>query len=269
MRKQRLDTVLIDRGLFTSRSRAAASVMAGEVLVGAGRRRAAKPSELVDPADVLVVQGGPRFVSRGGEKLANALADSGLAVDGRVAIDVGASTGGFTDCLLQHDAAHVIAVDVGYGLLDYSLRSDSRVSVLERLNARELTPGSLAGLAQPDLAVIDVSFISLAKVLTAVLSCLPMRFDVLAMIKPQFEVGRERVGKGGVVRSSEDRRAALVTVGAAALSAGCAVVGYHSSGLPGPKGNRETFVHLVEGSRGIGTGSAQDLEALARTVEHD
>jgi len=141
--------------------------------------------------------------------------------------------------------------------------------VLERLNARQLSPAAIAGLPQPDLAVVDVSFISLGKVLSAVLSCLPMRFDVLAMIKPQFEVGRERVGKGGVVRSGADRREALLAVGRVAQESGCAVVGYHSSGLPGPKGNRETFVHLVEAGRGIGTCAAEDLDALARTVESE
>ena len=269
MAKQRLDTLLTERGLFTSRTRAAASVMAGEVLVGAGRRRASKPGEMVDADDELVVQGGPRFASRGGEKLANALMQSGVQVRDRNAIDVGASTGGFTDCLLQAGANHVIAVDVGYGLLDYRLRSDERVSVLERFNARELNLGALEGLPAPDLAVVDVSFISLTKVLGPLLACLPPVFDVLAMVKPQFEVGREGVGKGGVVRSPELRRGALVGVGEAALLSGCAVVGYYSSGLPGPKGNRETFIHLVEGSRPGGTRAPNELEALARTVEDE
>jgi 23S rRNA (cytidine1920-2'-O)/16S rRNA (cytidine1409-2'-O)-methyltransferase len=141
--------------------------------------------------------------------------------------------------------------------------------VLERTNARELSPGMIVGLPAPDLAVVDVSFISLAKVLPALLACLPPRFDVLAMVKPQFEVGRGRVGKGGVVRDAADRRSALVAVGRAALEADCEVVGYHSSGLPGPKGNRETFVHLVEAGRGAGTRAPEDLEARARIVEAD
>jgi len=188
-------------------------------------------------------------------------------VQGRNAIDVGASTGGFTDCLLQAGANHVIAVDVGYGLLDYRLRSDERVSVLERFNARELAAAALEGLPAPDLAVVDVSFISLTKILGPLIGCLPGSFDVLAMVKPQFEVGREGVGKGGVVRSPELRRSALVAVGESAMLTGFAVVGYHSSGLPGPKGNRETFIHLVEASRQGATRSAGELEPLARTVE--
>jgi 23S rRNA (cytidine1920-2'-O)/16S rRNA (cytidine1409-2'-O)-methyltransferase len=245
MEKRRLDTLLAERGLFPSRSRAAASVMAGQVRVGRGERRAAKPSELVAVDEPLRVEDSPAFVSRGGVKLQNALVATGVAVSGRRALDVGASTGGFTDCLLQHGAASVIAVDVGYGLLDYSLRSDARVSVLERHNARSLTPQSLPGFPQlPDLATVDVSFISLAKVLPAVLACLAPSYDVLALVKPQFELGRGRVGKGGVVREAADRREALVAVGQRALELGARVRGYASSGLPGPKGNRETFVWL-------------------------
>ncbi len=272
MVKRRLDTVLAERGLFPSRSRAAASVMAGEVRVGRGERRASKPSEMVDAEELLAVRGRPAFVSRGGIKLANALDASDLDVAGRRALDAGASTGGFTDCLLQRGAREVIAVDVGYGLLDYSLRNEERVQVLERTNARELSPALLpASRVGPDeppsLAVIDVSFISLAKVLGAVLSCLAPRHDVLALVKPQFEVGRERVGKGGVVRDAGARRDALLAAGAAAIELGEAVLGYRSSGLPGPKGNLETFLWLAEGGREGGTREAAALEALAREVE--
>jgi 23S rRNA (cytidine1920-2'-O)/16S rRNA (cytidine1409-2'-O)-methyltransferase len=276
MGKRRLDTLLAERGLFPSRSRAAASVMAGEVRVGAGDRRAAKPSELVDVEERLSVQAQPQFVSRGGIKLANALAACGLEVGGRLALDVGASTGGFTDCLLQRGAREVIAVDVGYGILDYRLRSDARVSVLERTNARALTPALVsaarAGAAataadsMPDLATVDVSFISLAKVLGAVLGCMAGGYDVLALVKPQFELGRGRVGKGGVVRSPDDRREALIGAGEAALSAGAAVVGYYSSELPGPKGNRETFVWLTDPAGARGSRERARLEQLAREV---
>ena len=261
MAKRRLDTLLAERGLFPSRTRAAASVMAGEVRVGAGGRRAAKPGELVDAQEQVVVQARPAFVSRGGIKLANALAATALQVEGRRALDVGSSTGGFTDCLLQRGAREVIAVDVGYGTLDYRLRSDPRVQVLERTNARTLAPemlpvGAAGPAALPDLATIDVSFISLGKVLGAVLGCLAPGYDVLALVKPQFELGRGRVGKGGVVRDAGDRREALIEVGRAALELGAAVRGYHSSGLPGPKGNRETFVWLTdrtgEGTPGCG-----------------
>jgi 23S rRNA (cytidine1920-2'-O)/16S rRNA (cytidine1409-2'-O)-methyltransferase len=284
--KLRLDTLLTERGLFPSRSRAAASVMAGEVFVaharadaGVAERRAGKPGELVDPQALVRVLERPAFVSRGGIKLANALSASGLSVAGRRALDVGASTGGFTDCLLQHGASHVVAVDVGYGTLDYRLRNDPRVTVLERTNARALSPAMLVdersgpgeqATGLPDVATIDVSFISLAKVLGAVLDCLARPYDVLAMVKPQFELGRGRVGKGGVVRAGADRREALIGVGASAIELGAAVVAYHSSGLPGPKGNRETFVWLTDPAVGTGVRDPDALERMALEVEpHD
>jgi 23S rRNA (cytidine1920-2'-O)/16S rRNA (cytidine1409-2'-O)-methyltransferase len=270
MAKRRLDTVLTERGLFESRSRAAASVMAGEIYVEAaqrGRRRAEKPGELVDPEVLVSVEERPRFVSRGGIKLANALAATGMRIEGRRALDVGASTGGFTDCMLQAGAREVVAVDVGYGTLDYSLRSDPRVRVLERTNARTLERSLLAPGPLPDLATIDVSFISLAKVLGPVLGCLAGGYDVLALVKPQFEVGRGKVGKGGVVRDAGARRKTLVAVGEAALARGAAVLGYFSSGLPGPKGNRETFVWLADPAERSGASGAAELEGMARTVE--
>ena len=257
----RIDTLLSRRGMFPSRSQAAASVLAGDVLLLPERRRAQKPGELV-PEDVeLEVRPGPPFVSRGGVKLRNALDRFGLEGFGRRALDVGASTGGFTDCLLQAGAAHVVAVDVAYGELAWRLRSDPRITVIERCNARSLTPDQLP--YAPDLIVIDVSFIALTKVLPAVLACAAERFDCLALIKPQFEVGRELVGKGGVVRSAEDRRGALVSVGEAARGMGAAVLGFASSGLPGPKGNLETFVWLADAARGPGV----EIEPAAREVE--
>jgi 23S rRNA (cytidine1920-2'-O)/16S rRNA (cytidine1409-2'-O)-methyltransferase len=272
MGKRRLDTLLAERGLFPSRTRAAASVMAGEVRVGRGERRAAKPGELVDVEEHVSVQARPAYVSRGGIKLANALDACALEVRGRRALDVGASTGGFTDCLLQRGAREVIAVDVGYGTLDYRLRSDPRVAVMERTNARALTPAMLPRAqvgpdSPPDLATVDVSFISLAKVLGAVLGCLGDGYDVLALVKPQFELGRGRVGKGGVVRDARDRREALIGAGEAALELGAAVLGYRSSGLPGPKGNLETFVWLAGPARGAGTRDRAELERMAREVE--
>lgn len=273
MPKRRLDTLLAERGLFPSRSRAAASVMAGEVRIGGPEgRRAAKPSELVDEQERLELEQPRQFASRGGIKLANALRSTALAVAGRRALDVGASTGGFTDCLLQRGAREVIAVDVGYGLLDYRLRSDPRVQVLERTNARSLTPAMLpaplAGTADelPDLATIDVSFISLEKVLGAVLGCLQDEYDVLALVKPQFELGRGRVGKGGVVRDGALRREALLSAGAAAVALGAHVRGYHSSGLPGPKGNLESFMWLSPAGAAAPQGP-EELELLARAVE--
>ena len=266
MPKLRLDTLLARRGLFESRSRAAASVLAGEVLVGTGRARASKPGQLVD-ADVDVeVAERARYVSRGGIKLANALEAAGIDPTGRRCLDVGASTGGFTDCLLQFGAASVIALDVAYGELAWSLRNDPRVTVIERANARNLVPELLP--YAPDLIVIDVSFISLTRVLAPTLACAAPRFDALALVKPQFELGRGRVGKGGVVRDAADRREALARVGTAALGVErCSVLGFYSSGLPGPKGNRETFVWLAEPGRGGAAASLKDIEALARAVE--
>ena len=203
----------------------------------------------------------PPFVSRGGIKLANALEAFGLDPAGARALDVGASTGGFTDCLLQRGAEHVTAVDVAYGEFDWRLRTDPRVTVIERKNARSLRPDDLP--YPPELIVIDVSFISLRLVLGAVLECAGERFDCLALVKPQFEVGREHVGKGGVVRDPSRRREALVAVGLAARRLGAAVLGYASSGLPGPKGNLETFVWLAEPARA----GVDDLEEAAREVE--
>ena len=262
MPKVRLDALLADRGLFDSRSRAAASVLAGEVLVGEDRRRAAKPGQMVDSEVVVAVDEKPRFVSRGGVKLSNALDTLGLEVAGRRALDVGASTGGFTDCLLQRGAEHVVALDVAYGELAWSLRQDERVTVLERVNARALTPQQLP--YAPDLVVADVSFISLTKVLPAVLGCTAPVFDALVMVKPQFEVGRERVGKGGVVRDVGLRREALVTVAAAAQGLGASVMGLAPSGLPGPKGNLETFLWLAEGGR---AGALEDVADAVAKVE--
>jgi 23S rRNA (cytidine1920-2'-O)/16S rRNA (cytidine1409-2'-O)-methyltransferase len=262
MPRIRLDSLLAERGLFDSRSRAAAAVLAGDVLLLPGRRRADKPGQLVADDVALEVVAPPPFVSRGGVKLANALDVLGVAVAGRRALDVGAATGGFTDCLLQRGAEHVVALDVAYGELHWSLREDARVTVLERVNARALRVDALPW--RPDLVVADVSFISLTKVLPAVLACAASRFDALAMVKPQFEVGREALGKGGVVRDPVLRRAALVAVAGAARAAGAAVLGFASSGLPGPKGNRETFVHLAEAGR---AGAVADLEAAALAVE--
>jgi 23S rRNA (cytidine1920-2'-O)/16S rRNA (cytidine1409-2'-O)-methyltransferase len=263
MGKRRLDTLLAERGLYESRTRAAAAVMAGEVAIGGDGRRAEKPGQLVAEDAELVVAEGPRYVSRGGVKLANALAAFAVEAAGRRCMDVGASTGGFTDCLLQNGAAAVATVDVAYGELSWKLREDPRVTVIERVNARALEAGQLP--FRPELIAIDVSFISLRKVLPTVLACAAERFDCLAMVKPQFEVGRDRVGSGGVVREAADRRAALVAVGACARDElGAAVLGYASSGLPGPAGNRETFVRLAEAGRG---GAVEDLDAAARTVE--
>jgi 23S rRNA (cytidine1920-2'-O)/16S rRNA (cytidine1409-2'-O)-methyltransferase len=259
--KRRLDTLLTERGLFDSRSRAAAAVIAGEVRVAG--RPARKPGEMVADGAVLDVAERPPYVSRGGVKLRNALDAFGIDPSGRRALDVGASTGGFTDCLLQRGAAAVIALDVAYGELHLRIRNDPRVTVIERRNARSLRPDELP--YAPDLVVVDASFISLLKVLPAVLAAAAPRFDCLALVKPQFEVGRDRVGKGGVVRSADDRRDALIAVGKHARSRlATSVLGYASSGLPGPAGNRESFVWLAEAGR---PGAVSDLGAAARKAE--
>lgn len=262
MPKVRIDTLLADRGLVPSRAQAAASVLAGQVRIGLDGRRAEKPGQLVADDAPLALDARPPYVSRGGVKLANGLAAFGIDPAGRRCLDVGASTGGFTDCLLQRGAAHVIALDVAYGELDWRLRTDPRVTVIERSNARHLAADALP--YRPDLIVVDVSFISLAKVLPAVLAAAAPRHDCLALVKPQFEVGRGRVGKGGVVRDPADRRSALTAVGLAAREGGAAVLGFASSGLPGPKGNLESFVWLAEAGR---AGARDDVEGAAAEVE--
>jgi 23S rRNA (cytidine1920-2'-O)/16S rRNA (cytidine1409-2'-O)-methyltransferase len=257
--QRRVDTLLAERGMAQSRTSAARSVRSGLVRLGPDGPRADKPSQLVPEDAELVLEEPPRYVSRGGAKLENALEELGVAVEGRDCLDVGASTGGFTDCLLKRGAARVIALDVGHGQLDWGLRNDERVVVLERTNARNLAPGGLPFAAQ--LASVDVSFISLARVLPPVAACLAPDGEVLAMVKPQFELGPKRA-KGGVVRSADDRREALLGVAEAAHEAGLGVLGFASSGLPGPKGNRETFIHCALGAEGVG-----DPAAAVREVE--
>ncbi len=260
MARERLDTLLAARGTFPSRSAAAAAVRAGEVQLGTDGPYALRPGQMVNPEIDLVVEEGPRYVSRGGVKLQNALDALPIDVAARDCLDVGASTGGFTDCLLQRGAAHVVALDVGHGELDWRLRNDPRVTVIERLNARSLTASDLP--VTPSLATIDVSFISLAKVLPAVVASLEQRGEILALVKPQFELGPERVGRNGVVRDAGDRRDALTAVVDVARSLALSVRGLASSGLPGPKGNRETFVWCSrEGA------SLTDLDAALHEVE--
>ena len=257
--KARIDAVLAERGLFPSRSAAAGAVRAGEVQLGEDGPVALRPSQLVDPNADFKLKEGQRFVSRGGIKLDNAIAALGIDVGRRDCLDVGASTGGFTDCLLQRGATRVIALDVAYGQIDLHMREDSRVTVIERLNARALSPEDLP--FQPELATVDVSFISLTKVLPAVASCLVPGGEVLAMVKPQFELGRERVRKG-VVHDAADRHEAILAVAGAAGELGLRVRGFASSGLPGPKGNRETFVWCGGDGEPL-----VDLEAAVREVD--
>ncbi|HEV7616124.1 MAG TPA: TlyA family RNA methyltransferase [Solirubrobacterales bacterium] len=258
MKKSRIDAVLAEQGLFPSRSAAAGAVRAGEVRVGQDGPVALRPSQLVEPEATLIVDAGPRFVSRGGNKLENALEALSIDVAGRECADVGASTGGFTDCLLQRGASAVAAVDVAYGQIDVRLREDPRVTVIERLNGREMLPSDLP--FAPSLTTVDVSFISLVKVLPAAARCLAPGGEVLAMVKPQFELGRNRVGRG-VVRDLDDRYEAIEVVADAARSLGLTLRGFASSGLPGPKGNRETFLWC--GGEGP---EVADLDAAIRAV---
>jgi 23S rRNA (cytidine1920-2'-O)/16S rRNA (cytidine1409-2'-O)-methyltransferase len=233
--KKRLDVLLVERGLAESRTQAQALVLAGRV------RGYDKPGTQVDDAVEVEVERPPPYVSRGGEKLAGALDAFGLDPTGRDCLDVGASTGGFTDVLLQRGAAHVIALDVGYGQLHDRLRRDSRVTVLERTNARELRELPFA----PALVVGDVSFISLKLALPPALALAQPGWEAVVLVKPQFEAGRDEVGKGGVVRDLVVRRRVVREIAAAAVGWGGETVGVVDSGLPGPKGNREVFLHLV------------------------
>lgn len=236
--KRRLDQALVESGLAETRSRARALIMAGDVLVN-GRQKLPAGTQ-VAPSDRLELRAKPRFVSRGGDKLAHALRVFEIEVQGLVCADLGASTGGFTDCLLQAGAARVYAVDVGYGQLDDRLRQDPRVVAMERTNARYLE--ALPELA--DLVTIDVSFISLALIFPAVSRILDQRGDCIPLIKPQFEAGRAEVGKGGVVRSPEVHRRVLLKVAADAAECGFALQGLTRSPLVGPKGNIEFLAHL-------------------------
>ncbi len=243
--KQRLDLLLVERGLIESREQARRVIMAGDVLVD--EQVMDKPGRSVSTDANLRVRAMPKFVSRGGLKLAAALDDFQLDVTGLIAVDVGASTGGFTDCLLQRGAARVYAVDVGYGQLAWKLRQDPRTIVLERTNIRYLE--SLPEQALADLAVIDASFISLALVLPPTLKLLQADGQIVALIKPQFEAGKGVVGKGGVVREAKIHRQVIVETVARAQALGLSVAGITVSPAPGPAGNVEFLIWLQQGDQ--------------------
>ncbi|HEV8424365.1 MAG TPA: TlyA family RNA methyltransferase [Actinomycetes bacterium] len=241
----RLDRELVRRGLAPSREAAGAAIRAGQVLVGGAV--AAKPSTMVSTADPVAIAGpARRWASRGGDKLAPALERLGVAVAGRRCLDAGASTGGFTDVLLAGGAAEVVAVDVGYGQLDLRLRRDPRVRVLDRTNVRALDAELVGG--QVDLTVADLSFISLRLVLPVLAELTRWDGDLVLLVKPQFEAGREAVGRGGVVRDPAARAAAVRAVADAGAGAGLGVAGICPSPLPGPAGNLELFLHLRSGA---------------------
>jgi len=247
-RKVRLDVELVRRGLARSREQAATLIAAGQVAVAG--QAAAKPAAQVGQDAAIVVHetdDSPAYASRGGHKLAGALAAfTGLRVWGRRCLDAGASTGGFTDVLLRAGAAQVVAADVGYGQLAWSLRADPRVTVLDRVNVRNLQPEQVA--PAPELVTSDLSFISLTQVLPALASCAAANADFIVLVKPQFEVGKGRVGAGGVVRDPALRAQAVAAVAASALGLGLGVRGVTASPLPGPSGNVEYFLWLRRGA---------------------
>ncbi|WP_327091767.1 TlyA family RNA methyltransferase [Nonomuraea sp. NBC_01738] len=257
-RRVRLDSELVRRGLARSREQAAQLIDAGRVSVGG--QVAGKPATQVDTASAIVVTEsaeGPDYVSRGAHKLLGALEAFGaLTVEGRRALDAGASTGGFTDVLLRNGVAHVLAVDVGYGQLAWSLRTDERVTVMERVNVRDLTPEMVG--EPPTLIVGDLSFISLRLVLPALSAVAAPEADFVMLVKPQFEVGKERVGAGGVVRDPELRAGAVRDAAAKAGGLGLSVRGVTASPLPGPSGNVEYLLWL---GKGEGAPPVADLEA--------
>lgn len=281
--RRRLDQHLVAAGHFEHREQARAAVQAGWVLVnGQVARRAA---DLVPPDAEISITQRPLFVSRGGDKLAGALDDLGVDVAGLVALDAGASTGGFVDCLLQRGAAHVVAVDVGYGQLAWRLRQDPRVTVVERQNIRDLTRAILGpklppGISWPGFVTLDLSFIGLEKVFPAIINLIEAGGLVVALVKPQFQVGRGLVGKGGVVRRPELHLQAILGTARAAWNQGFEVLGLTYSRLKGPRGNLEYFLFLRAGRAGLaGDGSEHaqlekkgatplDAQALRGLAEH-
>ena len=259
-RRMRLDTELVRRGLARSREQAAELIAAGQVAVAG--QVAGKAATQVGHEAAIVIRGGgaaSEYASRGGRKLEGALAAfAGLEVGGRRCLDAGASAGGFTDVLLRHGAAQVVAADVGYGQLAWQLRTDPRVRVLDRVNVRKLLPEQVA--PAPDLVTADLSFISLVPVLPALVACAAPDADFVLLIKPQFEVGRGRVGARGVVRKPELRESAVAGVAAAALELGLGARGVVASQLPGPSGNVEFFLWLRRGAPPL------DRAALKRAI---
>ncbi|MFQ5881323.1 MAG: TlyA family RNA methyltransferase [Candidatus Methylomirabilales bacterium] len=256
---KRLDQRLVEEGLVASRERARSLILAGRVQVDG--RRVDKAGRLIAPAAVVEIRGLEHpFVGRGGVKLQAALSIFGISVKDKVCLDVGAGTGGFTDCLLQAGAARVFAVDVGHGRFHQRLRDDPRVVLMERVNVRHLIPGLLP--EPPDLVVIDVSFISLTLVFPVIVNFLPPQGEIIALIKPQFEVGKGEVGKGGVVRDPRKHGAAIRRVTGTASELDMMVRGLCVSPIAGAKGNREFFIHLARGE-----GPPQVAGGVERLIE--
>jgi len=239
--KRRLDVMLVERGLAASRERAQALILSGAVLVN-GQPAGKAGGTIAEDAEIALRQPDHPYVGRGGLKLAHALDTFGIPVEGRLALDIGASTGGFTDVLLRRGAAHVVAMDVGHGQLDWRLRNDPRVLVIERLNARNLCPADLPGPV--DIVTIDVSFISLSHIFPQVPALLRPQADVIALVKPQFEAGRSEVGKKGVVRDAAVQARVVEQAAARAAEVGLARAGMIESPITGDAGNREFLLHL-------------------------
>lgn len=242
MIRERIDKVLVERGLAESRTRAQALIIAGQVLVR--EQRIDKPGQLINPSDdIRIKEETPRYASRGGIKLEAALREFNINPEGKNCLDVGASTGGFTDCLLQHGAQRVWAIDVGHNQIIWRLRQDPRVVVQEGINARNLSSEQFP--VRFEIATIDVSFISLSKVLPAVRNCLTEVADVIALVKPQFEVGKGEVGRGGIVTDPAKHRRVLDEIRQAALEIGLSGAAVIESPILGAEGNREFLMHLV------------------------
>ncbi|MDA5106993.1 TlyA family RNA methyltransferase [Brevibacillus thermoruber] len=249
MKKERVDVLLVERGLFETREKAKAAVMAGLVLVGG--ERCDKPGTKIPEDTPIAVKGEVHpYVSRGGLKLEKALRVFGIDLNGRVMMDIGASTGGFTDCALQHGARRVYAIDVGYGQLAWSLRQDERVVVMERTNFRHMDPDAFEH-ERPDAASIDVSFISLKLILPVLYRFLESDGDVVALVKPQFEAGKENVGKNGIVRDPDIHEAVLVDIGQFAVSIGFSLHGLDYSPITGGEGNIEFLLHARKSEGGL------------------
>lgn len=244
MAKERLDKLIFERGLAESRARAQAMIIAGQVLVR--EQRADKPGQMVDTSAEIRIKGETlRYVSRGGLKLERALEEFKIAPAGKICIDVGASTGGFTDCLLQNQAARVWAVDVGHNQLAWKIRQDPRTVVIEGQNARHLEPDQFPELF--DLATVDVIFISLTMILPPLFACLKSEADCIALIKPQFEVGRGEVGRTGVVTDAAKHRRVLSNIASRSAAVGLKPVALTESPILGAEGNREFLIHLKKG----------------------
>lgn len=262
MSRERLDAAMVARGLSTGREQAKRSVMSGLVYVNG--QKASKASQTVAESDEITVKGGALpFVSRGGLKLRRAVEVFSIDVAGKTCLDIGASTGGFTDCLLSCGAKKVYALDVGYGQLDWKLRQDGRVVVMERTNARNMAPSWFEEPA--DFACMDVSFISIKLILPALFACLREGAQVVALIKPQFEAGREKVGKKGVVRDEAVHKEVLLSIMDAARLSGYSVLGLDHSPIKGPEGNIEFLIHLLAGSGGLD--AATDGETAQKVLE--